>query len=174
VVNSFSSQLPLKESFVEDVGSILPKALNKHLSCAKSRVVEVLAPVWGRIVGKLVAQQSRPVRYSDGTLVISAYSPPWAAQLAQMADQIRSEVNAFLAAPVVRKIRVRCQPDAKPECSQIVVSRVAGPPDCQPDEMKRLLWADGRTTLDPELVRVVERSFMKYFSRNGKRQCPFD
>jgi predicted nucleic acid-binding Zn ribbon protein len=156
---------------MEDLGSILPKALKRHLCCPTPRVLEVLGPLWTRIVGKLIAQHSTPARFAGGTLVISAYSPPWAAQLSQMAEQIRAEINDFLAAPVVRKIRVRYQPVSKPIAP--VDARPAKLPMMKgltlpPDAVRRLLWADGRPTLDAELAAVVERSFIKYFSRNEK------
>jgi hypothetical protein len=155
---------------MEDVGSILPQALKSHLSCPTPRVLEVLGPLWRRIVGKLIAQHSRPSRFTDGTLTVSAFNPPWAAQLSQMAEQIRGEINSFLAAPVVRKVRVRCQPLARPVAP--VNARLAKSPivtrlGLPLDDVRRLLWADGRATLDAELTAVVERSFVKYFSRKG-------
>jgi hypothetical protein len=156
---------------MEDVGTILPQAFKRHLSCPAPKIVEVLCPLWWRIVGKLIAQHSRPARFSDGTLILSASNPPWAAQLSQMAEEIRAQVNTFLAVSVVRKIRVRCQPISKaagsaaaPPAKAIVPKRTGS----SSDEIKRLLWADGNATLDADLAAVVEQSFVKYFSRDGK------
>ena len=156
---------------MEDVGTIVPKAFKSHLSCPAPKIVEVLRPLWSRIVGKLIAQHSRPARFSDGTLILSASNPPWAAQLSQMAEEIRSQVNTFLAVSVVRKIRVRCQPISKGLAS--AAARPAKPltpkrVGSSTEEVRRLLWADGNATVDPDLAAVVEQSFVKYFSRNGK------
>jgi hypothetical protein len=158
---------------MEDVGTILPKAFKKHLSCPTPRVLEVLAPLWSRIVGKLIAQHSRPTGFNNGILILAAFNPPWTTQLSQMAEQIRAQVNSFLAASVVRKIRVRCQPalgPVAPAAAHADRSLMATRLVSSTDEVGRLLWVDGTAALDADLVAVVERSFIKYFSRNGKGQ----
>jgi hypothetical protein len=160
---------------MEDVGTILPKAFEKHLSCPAPRIVELLGPLWWRIVGKMIAQHSHPLRFNDGTLIVSACNPPWAAQLSRMAEQIRAEVNKFLAASVVQKIRVRCQPISKSVAAgasqrgkSLMPKRVVSPSE----EVRRLLWGDGDPRLSGDLAAVVEQSFVKYFSRNGKELDP--
>jgi hypothetical protein len=156
---------------MEDVSSILPRALKKQLLCRKPRVLEVLGPVWPRVVGKLIAQHSRLAAFNEGTLRVAAFSPPWAAQLSQMAEQIRDEVNRFCGAPVVRKLRVCCDPCKKPDVPNsasmerpATAERLA----YSSEEASRVLWAGHATNLDPELAEAVERSFVKYFSRKGK------
>lgn len=150
---------------MENISSIAPKALKKQLVGRKPRVLEILVPVWPHVVGKLIAQHCQPAAFNQGTLTLSAFSPPWAAQLSHMTEQIQTGINRFLGAPAVRKLRVRCRPQEQitpPPTSHPEGESAPYPPE----EVARLLWADGETSLEPELTVIVERSFAKYFSRN--------
>jgi hypothetical protein len=162
---------PVWEGLMEDVGNILPRALKKQLLGQDPRVLEVLRPVWPRVVGKLVAEHCRPAAFSGGTLILSAFNPPWAAQLSQMAEQIRDQINGFLAVPAVRKVRVRSRPGLKRDASTTApLGNPASPPArmFSQEAVSRILWADSPPSLEPEIAHFVEQSFIKYFSRRAK------
>ncbi|MGH9445961.1 MAG: DUF721 domain-containing protein [Terriglobia bacterium] len=155
---------------MEQVGNIVPKALRRQLLCRKPPVREVLFPLWARVVGRLIAQHSRPAAFAGGVLTITVSSKPWAAELHDMSEQIRTQVNAFLGSAVVQKIRVLHRPDfeapadAHPSLTPANPAPEAGP---LPDNADSILWPAGKVGIDPELVGIVERSFVKYFSRPG-------
>ncbi len=99
-----------EEAHVEEVGKILPSILGRHVNRGDSRLVEVLTALWPRAVGQGIAQHSRPVTFVSGTLTLATACPSWAAQLGQMSEEVRAEINSFLGRPVVRKLRVRHVP----------------------------------------------------------------
>lgn len=153
---------------MEDIGSILPRAFKKQIGSRKPGVLDLLAALWPRIVGKLIARHSRPTAFTDGLLTVSVSSPPWATQLSAMAGEIQSEINSFLESAVVRKVSVRYQPDSVPDSVAAAPPAHASEaelPVCSQDEVSRVLWAKDEMKLDPEIVSIVERSFVKYFSR---------
>lgn len=93
---------------VEEVGKILPGLFKRQVRRLNPRVIEVLGPFWRRVAGEAMARESRPVDFKAGTLTLACSCPSWSAQLQQMAEEIRAEVNCFLRGPVVKKIQVRC------------------------------------------------------------------
>jgi len=94
-----------------------------------------------------------------------------------MSEQIRCQINGFLGGPVVKELRLRRQ------ASWEAQSPIPSPPapaavkDFQPSllhEAASNLWGKAGVKIDRDLAGVVERSFVKYFSRNGnevKRCC---
>ena len=148
---------------MEQVGKILPVVFRKRGRLGEPTLVDVLAPLWARAVGKAIAQQSRPVAFETGTLTLVSGCPSWTAQLRLMAEEIRAEINSFLGTPVVKRLRVQHRPDlsVEPPPSQSPKQPVADEVEFRPSDF------DFRGQLDPELVRIVERSFAKYFARKN-------
>ncbi len=155
---------------MEEVGKIFPGIFKKHVQCRQPRVVEILAPLWPRVAGKAMARQSRPVAFGAGTLTLATACPSWAAQLRQMAEEIRAEINSFLGGPVVKKLRVRYAPELEIWNSKFESQKSkVGAGDWEPNYDFRLSIFDSQNGLDPEITRIVEQSFTKYFSRGGIR-----
>ena len=91
---------------MEEIGKILPKVLKPQLSRLEPPVVEVLAPLWSRVAGKVLAKECRPVAFSAGTLTLATDDADWAEPLQQMGEEIRAHVNDFLGKPVVKHLRI--------------------------------------------------------------------
>jgi hypothetical protein len=91
---------------MEEIGKILPKILESQLCRLDPPVVEILAPLWTRVVGKALAQKCRPVTFDGGTLTLATEDEDWAEPLRQMTEEIRAHVNTFLGKPVVRHLRI--------------------------------------------------------------------
>ncbi|HLI34236.1 MAG TPA: DUF721 domain-containing protein [Terriglobia bacterium] len=152
---------------MEEIGSILPKVFKKQALGGRMPLVEVLSVLWPRIAGKWIAQQSRPVAFSEGVLTLACYSSSWAAQLRQMSAEISAQINHLMGMPVVRKVRIRHQPE--PLAPVGSSEAVDGAPALLTEEAGEFRSLQSEAKLDPEMARIVERSFVKYFSRNGKR-----
>jgi hypothetical protein len=82
-----------------------------------------------------------------------------------MSEEVRAEINSFLGRPVVRKLRVRHVPtlvledgnsqlEAGSQRPQTRDSDIAGAPSKPALEL---------ANLDPEVARIVEDAFAKYF-----------
>lgn len=159
---------------MEEIGSILPKAIQKHVPRGKQPVAVMLAPLWPRVVGKFIANFSRPVAFEDGVLTVAASSPAWVTQLRGMADPVRAQVNDSLGAPVVKKLRFRLESrngGHRKEDYPITRSPKASRPDAPLGSRPgpaAFPWTERGVHLAPGVAEVVEKSFIKYFSRSTK------
>lgn len=92
---------------MEEIGKSLPGILRGYLRRESPHLIEVLAPLWPRVAGAAIAQHSRPVFFSAGTLTVETASEIWAVQLCQMGEEIRAEINGCLGLPLVKRLMVR-------------------------------------------------------------------
>ena len=146
---------------MEEIGKILPAVLRGHLRHSEAPFLDLLAPLWPRIVGKGIARQCRPVSFFGGTLTLATSCPTWAAQLRQLSEQIRAEVNRYLGSDVVRKLRVRQDSSVAPAEFAAGKAIVAEPAALDgPDAAKRL---------HPDVAGVLQRSYAKYFARGTRK-----
>jgi len=107
---------------MEEVGKLLPRIFKRQMGRKDPRLVEILAPLWLRVAGSGIAENSTPIAFVAGTLTLETSCLSWAAQLRQMREEIRAEINSFLGCSVVKKIEVRVALDsgrAKPEMSRV-------------------------------------------------------
>ncbi len=91
---------------MEEIGKILPAVLKKRIQQGGPGTLGLLAPFWPQVAGKPIAQHAQPVAFEAGTLTLTTDCPNWAAQLREMKEEIRAEINSFLGAPVVKKLRI--------------------------------------------------------------------
>ena len=148
---------------MDEIGKILPSVFKSQVRRADPPLVEILTPLWPRVVGKTMAQHTRPVAFGAGTLTLTTSCTSWAAQLRQMAEEIRAQINNFLGGPVVKKLRVKHV--LKPEPG-VLPTPISTPPEFEVPSPHRV---DGEDNLDPEISGIVERSYAKYFARTHRR-----
>jgi Dna[CI] antecedent DciA-like protein len=156
------------------------------VQCVEPRVVEILAPLWPHVVGKAIAQHSQPLAFEGGVLKLATSCPSWAVQLRRMSEEIRAEVNRYLGRGVVKKVSFRhnsrlvltdrqgattMRQSRTPRLSEPATLRPALEVGVKPRQLKPN-GSRGDIELDPEVARILERSFTKYFSRAtvGKSQ----
>ena len=149
---------------MEEIGKILPAVFKRHLRQSEPVLVELLRPLWPRLVGRAIARQSWPASFEAGTLHVATSCPTWATQLRQLAEEIRAEINGHLGGPVVKRLRVRCEPTAG-GMETPTPARASRPAPEKPN----LEGLDGAKGLEPELSGVLLRSFAKYFSRRDHK-----
>lgn len=153
---------------MEEIAKILPAVFKRHARRGNPPVVEMLAPLWGRVTGKAVAAQTRPVAFQAGRLTLATASPTWAAELGELRGQILEAVNACLGAPVAKELRVRVVRELAPRRSEPPhPATPARPPEAVDFDLRSQPRGEG-SRLDAETARVLERSFHKYFSRPRK------
>ena len=161
-------------SDVQEIGKVLPAVFKSHWRRANPPLVEVLAPLWPRVAGKSIAAHSLPVAFQAGTLTVATWSPSWAAQLRRLAEEVRAAVNSFLGGPLVKNVRIRLSADANsvrgPLEGAIRGFKVETPRTLGPLDAGKLQFPDSEAKLDPEIARIVERSYAKYFARVASRR----
>jgi hypothetical protein len=165
---------------MDDLGKLLPRFLNKHVRGENAPVLEILTPLWPRVAGKAMAEQSRPVAFGNGTLTLAAFSAPWATELRGLHHEILTAINRTLGRPLVKRIRVRQAPG--PILTTGIECNCAATPVTPPHPRQQALRSLAsraaaananeqeliQTGLDPEVREVLLRSFAKYFGR-GQR-----
>jgi hypothetical protein len=150
---------------MEEIGKVLPAIFKRHVERLDPPLIEILAPLWVRVAGRAIATHSRPAAFGAGTLTLVTPCSSWAAQIRQMAGEIRAEINDFLGGAVVKKVRVEHVPDPSSPNVETRSSKI----EARDQAKFRISDFDFLSKLDPEMACVVEQSFAKYFSRRGKR-----
>jgi hypothetical protein len=144
---------------VDAIGKFLPVLFKQQIRRAEPHLLEILVPLWPRIVGKTMAQHSRPAQFDLGVLILYADCPTWGTQLRHMTDEIRTEVNRFLGQAMVKKLRIKTvtQPD------------LFSPSRCASRATAPSLPADVAmatdSIADPEVAATLASSYAKYFNR---------
>jgi len=64
-----------------------------------------LAAAWPGVVGKALAERTRPVRCDRGRLEVAAESKAWQKQLEEMKSEFCVRINQSWGAPLVREIK---------------------------------------------------------------------
>ena len=144
---------------MDEIGKILPVLFKKQIRRAEPHLLEILVPLWPRIVGKTMAQHSRPAQFDLGVLTLHADCPTWGTQLRHMTDEIRAEVNRFLGQAIVKKLRIKTvtQPDLFSPSRR---ADMATPPSLPVDVV---MVTD--SIADPEVAATLASSYAKYFNR---------
>ncbi|MFB3923771.1 MAG: DUF721 domain-containing protein [Terriglobia bacterium] len=151
---------------MEEVGKILPAVFKRQVGRNDPKVVEILTPLWARVVGKGIALQSRPAAFEAGTLTLVTSCPTWAAQLRQMAEAVCAQVNNCLGGAIVKKLKVRVIPEA--DRADLPAAEVRAALGGEPQQIP---LPDGAMQLESEMRGALERSYAKYFARKkGKVQ----
>jgi hypothetical protein len=145
---------------VEEVGKLLPAVFKRQVRRNEPMLVEILAPLWPRVVGKGIAEQARPTAFAAGTLTLVTACPSWAAQLRQMSEEVRAQVNSYLGGSIVKKLRVRLV--LKMDATEAPAPQGTFMPEAATADLP---VPEGAARLEPEMSEILERSFAKYFAR---------
>lgn len=148
---------------MEEIGKILPAVFKVQVRRSDPALLEILVPLWPRVVGKGIAQQARPVTFAAGTLTLATTCPTWAAQLRHLAEEIRAQINNYLGSPIVKKLRVEHLPQM--ESAEQPAPQKSG---LDPETL-RLPAPELTAKLDPEIAGILGRSFAKYFARHRRK-----
>lgn len=108
---SFISIENRKQGDMEELGKLLPAFFKRHWGREDARIIEILGPLWPRVAGRGIAENSIPAEFAGGTLTLETTCASWAVQLRQMSEEIRSGINRTMGRPVVKKIQVRLAPN---------------------------------------------------------------
>jgi len=145
---------------VDEIGKLLPTLFKKQIGRSEPHLLEILGPLWPRIVGRSMALHSRPVFFDLGRLTLHADGATWSTQLRHMTEEIRTKVNGFLGQAIVKKLRITTvtRADVFAESRN---ERESAPPTLQPSDLRM----DTKSIADPEIAAALASSYAKYFNR---------
>jgi len=148
---------------MEEVGKILPVVFKRQLQRSEASLLELLTPLWPRIVGKALARQCRPVAFGGGTLTIATSCPTWAMQFRQLSEEVRASVNRALGSEFVKKLRVHQDPTV--DCVALPDNEALKPSPASHEAD----WPGSALRLEPEVAGTLARSYAKYFARGNRK-----
>ena len=90
---------------MRSIGSALPKTLASLGITRRTREAQALW-LWPQVVGDL-ARETKALKLTGGTLLVTASSPALAHQLHLERSMLIDRLNERIGAPVVREIRFR-------------------------------------------------------------------
>ncbi len=96
---------------MEEVGKLLPTLFKRQWSRQDSRMIEILSPLWPRVAGKGIAENTSPAAFVGGTLTLQTTCASWAVELRRMREEIRSGINQSLGCSAVKEIKVQLAPN---------------------------------------------------------------
>ena len=148
---------------MEEVGKLLPRIFKRQMGRKDPRLVEILGPLWLRVAGSGIAENSRPIAFVAGTLTLETSCLSWAAQLRQMREEICAEINKYLGCSVVKKIEVSVALDSgrtKPDMSRI---------EFPVSDARKTDGAGAISRIEPKAARINGHSKKKIPARGNGR-----
>ncbi len=91
----------------------LQESLDQVVSGLKAPRVEVLKMVfeaWEELVGTVMAAHSRPVRLTEGELVVAVDDPAWATEMKFFGGELIDRINAAAEDEAVTALTVKVRP----------------------------------------------------------------
>jgi hypothetical protein len=148
---------------VDEIGKLLPALFMKQIGRADPHLLEILTPLWPRIVGKMMAQHSHPAAFACGVLTLHTGNATWSVQLRHMTAEICAEINGFLGRTIVQKLRIKRVAQYSSLGSDQPPGPAASLASTQPGKTINTDFI-----ADPEIAAALATSFAKYFSRPGR------
>jgi hypothetical protein len=145
---------------VNDLSSLLPGFL-RQLHFNEELTSEFVIALWENIVGESLAQNARPLRMRESTLVLTVSSEAWKKELFSLRFEILKRLEKLLGTSRVSALELRVDP-----WMTAVSPPLAEPPPCEVAEEPTGLPLESIS--DPELSRSLAAAAASYFGRKSK------
>ena len=144
---------------MNELSSLLPGFL-RQLHFSEELTGELVIALWKNVVGETLAQNARPLRMRESTLVLTVSSQAWKKELFSLRFEILKRLERLLGASKVSGLELRVDP-----WMTAVGPSVAEPPPNQGPEESTGLELDSIS--DPELSRSLAAAAASYFGRRA-------
>ena len=145
---------------VNELSSLLPGFL-RQLHFSEELTGELVIALWKNVVGESLAQNARPLRMRESTLVLTVSSEAWKKELFSLRFEILKRLERLLGTSIVSGLELRVDP-----WMTAVSAPVAEPLPSQPAEAPTGLELGSIS--DPELSRSLAAAASSYFGRKTK------
>ena len=145
---------------MNELSSLLPGFL-RQLHFSEELTGELVIALWKNVVGETVAQNARPLRVRESTLVLTVSSEAWKKELFSVRFEILKRLEKLLGASKVSRLELRVDP-----WMAAVSAPVAEEPPSQLVEEPNGLNLDSIS--DPELSHSLAAAASSYFGRKTK------
>ena len=145
---------------MNELSSLLPGFL-QQLHFSEDLTAELVIALWKNVVGETVAQNARPLRMRESTLILTVSSEAWKKELFSLRFEILRRLERLIGASRVSRLELRVDPwmtavtapGAAPLPSQSAAEPTGLPLDSIPD---------------PALRRSLDAAASSYFGRKNK------
>jgi hypothetical protein len=145
------------ENAVNDLSSLLPGFL-RQLHFSEELTGELVIALWKSVVGETLAQNARPLRMRESTLVLTVSSETWKKELFSLRFEILKRLERLLGNSKVSSLELRVDPWMTAASTPVAESRPS-----LPAEEPTGLELDSIS--DPELSRGLATTAASYFGR---------
>ena len=146
---------------VNELSSLLPGFL-RQLHFSEELTGELVIALWKSVVGETLAQNARPLRMRESTLVLTVSSEAWKKELFSLRFEILKRLERLLGNSRVSSLELRVDPWMTAGSAPAVEQ-----PFSQPAEEPTGLQLDSIS--DPELSRSLAAAAAGYFRRKTKQ-----
>ena len=145
---------------MNELSSLLPGFL-QQLHFSEDLTGDLVIALWKNVVGESLAQNARPLRMRESTLVLTVSSEAWKKELFSLRFEILRRLERLLGASRVSRLELRVDLWMTAVCTPSTESL----PN-QPAEEPTDLQLD--SIPDPELRRSLAAAASSYFGRKAK------
>jgi len=145
---------------VNELSSLLPGFL-RQLHFSQELTEEFVIALWKHVAGETLAQNARPLRMRESTLVLTVSSEAWKRELFSLRFEILKRLERLLGASKVSRLELRVDPwmtAISAPVAELQPSQTSEEPAGLPLEL----------ISDPELSRSLAAAASSYFSRKTK------
>lgn len=97
---------------MQRLGAFFPEFLD-HIASNEEICLIFLKQLWPDIVGKEVAQKTRPLAYRRKVLTLAVASPTWERELSDLGETLLKAINRFWNRRLVERIRFETGPQKR-------------------------------------------------------------
>jgi hypothetical protein len=156
---------------MERAGKSLWSAL--HRVARPEKPLDLLVAVWPLMLGRRLADHTRPVAWSKGRVDVAVDQPEWQSQLENMAKDVRKQVNKWWGSELLREVRFVPERGKRTEIRksklEIRSSKVGAPAENKLGAALKELEPALNRIADTDLRELVARVAGQYLARQAKK-----
>lgn len=144
---------------IESIGAVLEQSL-KRFDLAPRLDEYGVWPIWGEVVGKMIARNAQPEKIRNGTLFIKVSSPVWMQELQFMKEMIAGKLNQRLNGEIVKNIffMVGRIDEAEPDAAN-------SPESCEAEEHDHPVNEEFLQSIEDPEIRAAFKKLLKSYAR---------
>jgi len=146
---------------VYELSSLLPGFI-RQLHLSEDVTGELVIALWKNVVGETLAQNARPLRMRESTLVLTVASEAWKRELFSLRFEILNRIEKLLGSSKVSRLEFRVDP-----WMNVTTSSSAKPLPSKFVEERATLQLD--SIADRELSHSLAAAASSYFGRKTKQ-----
>ncbi len=157
----------LESSLMESAGKSLWSALQRV--ARPDKPLDLLVAVWPLMVGRRLADHTRPVAWSKGRVDVAVDQPEWQSQLESMGKDVQKQVNKWWGSELVREVRFIPEKAKRPRPAAEPVKNARTPAEHKLSAALEELAPALKGIADADLRELVARVAGQYLAKQDKK-----